>query len=69
MLMKYAITILFLLMTTSVLAETGSVLEQVLGQRLLEEINTNIQLRVQLTEAQAKIKTLEEAAKVKEEKK
>jgi hypothetical protein len=61
---------LFFMPATSVFAvEQQSTFQQVLGQRLLEEINNSIQLRVQLTEAQAKIKTLEEAAKAKEEKK
>lgn len=38
-----------------------TLLEQALSQRLMEEFNSNIQLRMQLIDAQAKIKELEDA--------
>ena len=36
-----------------------SALVQAFGQKIVEEVNANIQLRMQLIEAQAKIKELE----------
>lgn len=38
-----------------------SFLEQALGQKLLDEVNTNVQLRAQLLAAQTKIKSMEDA--------
>lgn len=65
------ILLILLAFTTAALAQAASPqpqstpLEQSLSQKLLEEINSNIQLRSQLITAQERIKQLE-AAKPKE---
>lgn len=51
-------TIVFLLLTSAAFAQQTTA-EQALSQKLLEEMNSNIQLRIQLIQAQAKIKELE----------
>lgn len=52
--------IIFLLLTSTAFAQQQTPSEQALAQKLLEEVNANIQLRIQLINAQAKIKELEE---------
>jgi hypothetical protein len=54
---------ILLALTASALAQPQpqpATLNQALSQKLLEEVNANIQLRVQLIEALARIKQLEE---------
>lgn len=46
-----------------------SPMEQAMAQKLMEEINTNLQLRSQLVQANEKIKQLEDAKKPPEAKK
>lgn len=66
--------IAFLLLTTAAYAQAPQIIQpaqvqQALGQKLMEEINSNIQLRAQLLQLQDELEKLKKVDPPKEEKK
>lgn len=58
---------ILLLLTSVALAQQAPPIAQALSEKLIEEINANVQLRVRLLDAQAKIKSLEEKDNAKQD--